>query len=167
MAEKVAKLGIKRDSNFMYYIKKGDVWRVPRKRPGKPKGKPERVSKAGVEMDYDYIYFLDKNGDVAHAKRAVGGQKRKKKKPAKKKVAKKKKAAPKKQAAPAPKPAPAPAAPARTAAPWESGSSQPATPSWQKPESERQGSGFIGPDTSDGPGDDNDDDNGGGMGPVF
>ncbi len=51
MAQKVAKLGIKRDSNFMYYIKKGDVWRVPRKRPGKPKGKPERVAKVGAEMD--------------------------------------------------------------------------------------------------------------------
>jgi hypothetical protein len=79
MAQKVAKVGIKRDKNFMYYIKKGDVWRVPRKRPGKPKGRPECIAKVGAKMDTDYIYFLDKNGDVSCAKRAVGGQKRKKK----------------------------------------------------------------------------------------
>jgi len=29
-------------------------------------------------MDNNYIYFLDKAGDVARAKRAIGGQKRKK-----------------------------------------------------------------------------------------
>jgi hypothetical protein len=54
-----------------------------------PKGKPEKVEDCGFEMDNNYIYFLDKAGDVARAKRAVGGQKRKKpakkaKKPAKK-----------------------------------------------------------------------------------
>ena len=29
-------------------------------------------------MDTNYIYFVDRDGDVARAKRAVGGQKRKK-----------------------------------------------------------------------------------------
>ena len=106
MAEKVAKTGVTRDDqNYLYFIKEGGVWRVPRKQPGVQKGKPEKVTDAGIEMDYSYIYFLDKDGDVARSKRAIGGQKRKKKakkvkkakKPAKKakkpakKTAKKKK----------------------------------------------------------------------------
>ncbi len=102
MAEKVKKLGITRDKDFMLYVKDGDVWKVRRKQPGVPKGKPEKVADGGFEMDNNYIYFVDKDGDVSRAKRAVGGQKRKKaakkkvakkpakKKPAKKKVAKKK-----------------------------------------------------------------------------
>jgi len=90
MAEKVAKTGIKRDNEFMYYIKKGDVWRVPRKKPGQPKGKAEKVSNAGIDMDYGkFIYFLDGDGDIARQARQVGGSKRKSKKAAPKKAAKK------------------------------------------------------------------------------
>ncbi len=100
MAEKVAKLGISRDKDFMLYVKDGSVWRVRRKQPGVSKGKPERVADGGFEMDNNYIYFVDRDGDVSRAKRAVGGQKRKKtaaarrkkapaRKPAKKKPAKK------------------------------------------------------------------------------
>jgi hypothetical protein len=63
---------------MMYYVKDGAVWKVRRKQPGVPKGKPEKVEECGFEMDNNYIYFLDKAGDVARAKRAVGGQKRKK-----------------------------------------------------------------------------------------
>jgi hypothetical protein len=78
MAEKVAKLGIARDKDFMFYVKDGAVWRVKRKQPGAPKGKPEQVADGGFTMDYSYIYFVDRDGDVSRAKRAVGGQKRKK-----------------------------------------------------------------------------------------
>lgn len=111
MAEKVAKTGVTREKDYMYYIKGGAIWKVPRKQPGMPKGKPEKVVDAGVSQDNNFIYFMDKDGDVARAKRAVGGQKRKKtgakaakkaKKPVKKAAAKKK-ASPKK--APAKKPA--------------------------------------------------------------
>jgi hypothetical protein len=114
MAEKVAKLGVNREKDFMYYVKDGAVWKVQRKQPGVPKGRPEKVAEGGVEMDTDYIYFVDRDGDIARAKRAVGGQKRKKTgrakaRKTKKKVAKKavkksaskkkaKKAAPKKKA---------------------------------------------------------------------
>ena len=101
MAEKVAKTGVSRDNDFMYFIKKGDVWRVPRKKPGQPKGKAEKVSAAGVEMDYGkYIYFLDSDGDIARQARQVGGSKRK---------STKKKAAPKKAKKPAKKAAKKPA----------------------------------------------------------
>jgi len=105
MGEKIAKTGIKRDNNLMYYIKSGDVWATPRKQPGQPKGKAAKVAAAGIEMDYSkYLYYLDGDGDVARKERQVGGSKRKKsakaaapkkakkgaaKKPAAKKAAKK------------------------------------------------------------------------------
>ena len=79
MGEKIAKLGIKRDNDLMYYIKNGDVWATPRKKPGQPKGKAAKVAAAGVEMDYSkYLYYLDGDGDVARKERQVGGSKRKK-----------------------------------------------------------------------------------------
>jgi hypothetical protein len=91
MAEKVARLGIRREKDMMYFIKDGAVWKVPRKQPGQPKGRQEKVADGGFTQDNNYIYFLDKDGDVSRAARAVGGQKRAKKakKPAKKKVVKK------------------------------------------------------------------------------
>ena len=79
MGEKIAKLGIKRDNDMMYYIKSGDVWATPRKKPGQPKGKAAKVAAAGIEMDYSkYLYYLDGDGDVARKERQVGGSKRKK-----------------------------------------------------------------------------------------
>jgi hypothetical protein len=106
MGEKIAKTGIKRDNDLMYYIKSGDVWATPRKKPGQPKGKAAKVAAAGIEMDYSkYLYYLDGDGDVARKERQVGGSKRKSKKGAAKKSAPKKTA--KKPAAkkPAKKPA--------------------------------------------------------------
>ena len=99
MAEKVARLGIVRDKDTMLYVKDGTVWKVRRKQPGVPKGKPEKVADGGFEMDNNYIYFVDKDGDVSRAKRAIGGQKRKKaaKKKAKKPAKKAKKPAKKKR----------------------------------------------------------------------
>lgn len=72
-AEKIARLGIKRDVSLMYYIKNGDVWAVPRQRPGDAKGKAKRVAAAGIEMDFSrYLYFLDNDGDVARLARQIG-----------------------------------------------------------------------------------------------
>jgi hypothetical protein len=102
MGEKIAKLGIKRDNDLMYYIKNGDVWATPRKKPGQPKGKAAKVAAAGVEMDYSkFLYYLDGDGDVARKERQVGGSKRKKsaKAAAPKKAAKKPAAGAKKGAA--------------------------------------------------------------------
>ena len=79
MAEKVAKLSVSREKDFMYYVKDGAVWKVQRKQPGVQKGKPEKVVDGNFQMDTDFIYFVDKDGDVSRAKRAVGGEKRKKK----------------------------------------------------------------------------------------
>ena len=118
MAEKVAKLGVEREKDFMYYVKDGEVWKVQRKQPGVPKGRPEKVADGGFQVDTNYIYFVDRDGDVARAKRAVGGQKRKKKagagrskkasarrKPAAKKAVAKKKGGAKKKVAAKKKPA--------------------------------------------------------------
>ena len=118
MAEKVAKLGVEREKDFMYYVKDGEVWKVQRKQPGVPKGRPEKVADGGFQVDTNYIYFVDRDGDVARAKRAVGGQKRKKKagagrskkaaarrKPVAKKAAAKKKGGAKKKVAAKKKPA--------------------------------------------------------------
>src|SRR3954466_7849039 len=96
MAEKVAKLGVEREKDFMYYVKDGEVWKVQRKQPGVPKGRPEKVADGGFEVDTNYIYFVDRDGDVARAKRAVGGQKRKKKAGAGRKAAARRKPAAKK-----------------------------------------------------------------------
>src|SRR3954462_10253043 len=97
MGEKIAKLGIKRDNDMMYYIKTGDVWATPRKKPGQPKGKAQKVAAAGIDMDYSkYLYYLDGDGDVARKERQVGGSKRK---------STKKAAAPKKASKGAKKPA--------------------------------------------------------------
>lgn len=71
---KIVKLGIKRDNDMMYYIKTGDVWATPRRKPGQPKGKASKIATAGIEMDYSkYLYYLDGDGDIARKERQVGG----------------------------------------------------------------------------------------------
>ena len=70
MAEKVAKAGIKRDPGWMYYVKDGGVWKVRRKSPDVPTGRPEEVATFDMELDSAYIYFVDRDGDVARARRA-------------------------------------------------------------------------------------------------
>src|SRR5438552_14384734 len=92
MAEKVSKLGVKREPGFLYFLRGSDVWKTPMKRAGGPSaaGKAEKVAAGNFLRAEGYLYFLDSNGDVSRAKRAVGGQKRKKtKKAAPKKAAKK------------------------------------------------------------------------------
>lgn len=71
MAQKIAKAGVKRQKNFLYYIdKQGDVSRAKMARGGKKGGKPEKVQKVGVKKEKGYLYFLDKQGDVSRAKMA-------------------------------------------------------------------------------------------------
>jgi hypothetical protein len=75
MNDKIARLGIERDTDLMYYIKPdGNVWATPRKKPGQPKGKAQKIADTGLDLDYSrYIYFLDKEGDVARKERKTGG----------------------------------------------------------------------------------------------
>ena len=69
MAEKVAKVGVKKEPGYLYFIdKQGDVSRAKMARGGKKGGKPEKVAKAGVKKQAGYLYFLDKKGDISRAK---------------------------------------------------------------------------------------------------
>jgi uncharacterized protein YcgL (UPF0745 family) len=74
MAEKVAKVGVKKIGGYLYFVdKKGDVSRVKMARGRKGKGgKPEKIAKAGVKKAKGYLYFIDKRGDISRAKMARG-----------------------------------------------------------------------------------------------
>jgi hypothetical protein len=81
MGEKVQKVGVKREDNFLYYIDKaGDVSRAKMARGGKKGGKPQKVTKVGVRKEAGFLYYLDKAGDIARAKmvNAKLGKKKKK-----------------------------------------------------------------------------------------
>ncbi|MBI5209544.1 MAG: hypothetical protein HY927_06165 [Elusimicrobia bacterium] len=69
MAEKVEKVGITRETGFLYYIdKQGDVSRAKMARGGKPGGKSQKVQKVGLKKEKGYLYYLDKKGDISRAK---------------------------------------------------------------------------------------------------
>lgn len=73
MAQKVCKVGIKREKGYLYYLdKQGDVSRAKMARGGKKGGKPSKVAKCGVKREEGYLYFIDKQGDVSRAKMARG-----------------------------------------------------------------------------------------------
>jgi hypothetical protein len=81
MAEKVAKVGVKREEGYLYFIdKQGDVSRAKMARAGQKGGKAVKVAKAGVKKADGYLYFLDKNGDVSRVKMKRGGTRKKKSK---------------------------------------------------------------------------------------
>src|SRR5687767_3359265 len=91
MAETVAKSGITREKGYLYFLRGADIYKTPMKRAGGPSvaGKEEKVYSGNFKREDGYLYFITKEGNVARAKRAVGGQKRKKTKAAKKPTAKK------------------------------------------------------------------------------
>ena len=74
MAEKVAKVGVKKQAGYLYFVdKKGNVARAKMARGRKKaKGKIEVVAKAGVSKKKGYLYFIDKSGDISCAKMARG-----------------------------------------------------------------------------------------------
>ena len=76
MAQKVAKVGIKKEAGFLYFVdKQGDISRAKMARGGMKTGKkpkPEKVAKAGVKKESGFLYFVDKQGDVSRAKMARG-----------------------------------------------------------------------------------------------
>ena len=80
MAEKVAKVGVKKQEGYLYFVDKhGNVARAKMSRGGKKEGeaKVEVVAKAGVKKKAGYLYFIDKYGDVSAVKMARGGRKKK------------------------------------------------------------------------------------------
>ena len=90
MAQKAAKVGVKKQKGYLYFIdRKGNVARAKMARGGRKKGKQKQevVAKVGIKKKAGYLYFIDKQGDISMAKMVRGGRK-KKKKPAKKKAKK-------------------------------------------------------------------------------
>jgi hypothetical protein len=75
MVEKVAKVGVKKESGYLYFVdKNGDIGRAKMVRGGSPakKAKTEKVAKVGIKKESGYLYFVDKNGDIGRAKMARG-----------------------------------------------------------------------------------------------
>jgi len=79
MAEKVCKVGIKREKGYLYFVdKKGDVSCAKMARGKKKGGSPKKVAKCAVQKKKGYLYFIDKKGDVSCAKMKRGGTRKKK-----------------------------------------------------------------------------------------
>jgi hypothetical protein len=94
MGEIVSKTGVKYDTDYIFYIKGGDVWGSPRKKPGQPKaGKAKQFASTDIKRDNAYMYYVkrDNNEDIVveRVARQVGGSKRKAKGGAKKSASKK------------------------------------------------------------------------------
>jgi hypothetical protein len=78
MAQKLVKLGIKRQKGCLYYIDKhGDVSCAKMARGNKKGGSPKKVAKCCIKRKEGYLYFLDKQGDVSCAKMKRGVKKKK------------------------------------------------------------------------------------------
>lgn len=79
MAEKVAKVGVKKVKGYLYFVdKKGDVSCAMMARGNKKGGKAKKVAKVGIKKKGGYLYFIDKKGDISCAKMVRGGKKRRK-----------------------------------------------------------------------------------------
>jgi len=80
MAERVQKVGIKREAGYLYFVdKQGDVSKTLMARGGKKSGKPSKVEKLGLSKEKGYLYFVDKNGDVSRSAMSRGGKTKSKK----------------------------------------------------------------------------------------
>jgi hypothetical protein len=73
MAEKVTKVGVKREEGYLYFVDKdGNVARAKMARGASRKKGSEVVAKANVKKESGYLYFVDKAGDISRAKMARG-----------------------------------------------------------------------------------------------
>ena len=73
MAEVVKRVGVSKESGYLYYLgKDGNVWRSKMARAGKGGGNAEKVANAGVSRQSGYLYYIDKNGDVSRSPMARG-----------------------------------------------------------------------------------------------
>ncbi|MBF0484957.1 MAG: hypothetical protein HQL16_00425 [Candidatus Omnitrophica bacterium] len=80
MAKKVAKVGVKKEKGFLYFIDKdGDVSSAVMARGAKKGGKPKKVAKVGIKKEAGFLYFIDKQGDISCAAMVKGGKKKAKK----------------------------------------------------------------------------------------
>ena len=81
MAQKVAKVGVKKEKGYLYFVDKhGDVSCAKMARGSKKGGSVKKVAKAGIKKQKGYLYFIDKQGDISSAKMVRGGKKKKRSK---------------------------------------------------------------------------------------
>jgi hypothetical protein len=75
MAEKVKKLGLKRDyTKYLYFLDKdGNVCQKAKS----GEGNTEIVVDKAVDRDNQFLYFIDKEGDVSRSPRVSRGSKNK------------------------------------------------------------------------------------------
>jgi hypothetical protein len=67
-AEVVVPLHIVREPGYLYYLRRSEVWRVPRPGPDGDKGPPSLVAAATIADDGPgWVYFLDAKGNIARA----------------------------------------------------------------------------------------------------
>lgn len=74
MAQTIATTTTRRQPGFLYYIKGGDIWASPMKKPGgkSAKGKAQKVVATGVALDYTkYLYFVGTKAGCLTVDRAV------------------------------------------------------------------------------------------------
>lgn len=77
MAKKVAKVGIKKEKGFLYFIdKQGDVACAKMARGAQKGGKTKKVAKVGIKKQSGFLYFIDKQGDISCAAMVRGGKKK-------------------------------------------------------------------------------------------
>ena len=77
MAEKVAKVGVKKEKGYLYFVDKhGDVSCAKMARGNRKGGSPKKVAKVGVRKKSGYLYFIDKHGDISCAKMVRGGKRK-------------------------------------------------------------------------------------------
>ena len=68
MADKVKKVGIKKEKGYLYYLdKNGDVSRSKMARGNHKGGNAEVVASAGVTREKGFLYYIDKDGDVSRS----------------------------------------------------------------------------------------------------
>ena len=80
MAQKVAKVGVKKEKGYLYFVDKhGDVSCAKMARGDKKGGSTKKVAKVGIKKQAGFLYFIDKQGDISSAKMVQGGKKKKKK----------------------------------------------------------------------------------------
>ena len=78
MAEKIHKVGLKREKDSLYFIDKaGDISCAVMARGKKKGGKTRKVTKIGVKKEKGYLYFIDKKGDVSRAIMKNSGKRKK------------------------------------------------------------------------------------------
>jgi len=73
MAQVVAKVGVKKEKGWLYFIdKSGNVSKAKMSRGKKRVKGKQLVAKVGVKKEKGWLYFLDKKGNVAKAKMVRG-----------------------------------------------------------------------------------------------